>query len=193
MKVNLNYLIIVVSIVVLALFLGCTEHPSQQGSGLMGLDANKTPVVNDSNKTDSNKTIVVKTGDQIAVNYTGRLENGSIFDTSVGRSPLEFTAGAGQMIKGFDSAVIGMKVGESKTVKLAPLEAYGEVNPNLVKSFDKNAFPDFNNLKVGMQLGTSTGLTGTVTKVTDQNATVDFNHELAGKTLIFEITVFSIN
>jgi len=188
MKFNLNYLIIVVSIVVLALFLGCTEHPSQQGSGLMGLDANKTPVAN-----DSNKTIVVKMGDQIAVNYTGRLENGSIFDTSVGKSPLEFTAGAGQMIKGFDKAVIGMKVGESKTVKLAPLEAYGETNPNLVKSFDKNAFPDFNNLKVGMQLGTSTGLTGTVTKVTDQNATVDFNHELAGKTLVFEIAIVSIN
>ncbi|MFA6065073.1 MAG: peptidylprolyl isomerase [archaeon] len=136
---------------------------------------------------------VVKNGDQIAVNYTGRLENGSIFDTSVGKSPLEFTAGAGQMIKGFDSAVIGMKVGETKTVKLSPEEAYGALNPKVIFTLNKSAFPDFDKLKEGMQMQTSSGACGRITKKTETEATVDFNHELAGKTLIFEITVVSIN
>ena len=193
MKFNLNYLIIVTCTVVLALFLGCTNQSVQNGSGLMGLDVNKNNDTNANIYNNLGQSKVVKTGDNIAVNYTGRLKDGTIFDTSVGRSPLEFTAGAGQMIKGFDSAVIGMKVGESKTVELTPDQAYGQTNPAMIKVFDKTAFPDFSQVKVGLELSTSTGLSGKVIKVTDQNATVDFNHELAGKTLVFEITIVSIN
>ena len=70
-------------------------------------------------------SVGVKKGDRVKVHYTGKLEDGSVFDSSIGKDPLEFTAGAGQMIKGFDSAVIGMEVGEEKEVKIPPEEAYG--------------------------------------------------------------------
>src|SRR3989344_9561592 len=82
--------------------------------------------------TGTGSVMEVKKGDNISVDYWGTLDNGTQFDTSEGRAPLEFEAGAGQMIAGFDSAVIGMKVGEEKTVKIAPEDAYGPYDPNAV-------------------------------------------------------------
>ena len=136
----------------------------------------------------------VKEGDNISVNYTGKLENGEVFDTSLttGREPLEFTVGAGQMIKGFDEAVVGMKVGDKKTVTLAPKDAYGETDPTRVVNFDKNNVPDFDKMSVGMQIVAGNGAPGKILSKDENSLVVDFNHFLAGKTLIFEIEMVSI-
>jgi FKBP-type peptidyl-prolyl cis-trans isomerase 2 len=134
----------------------------------------------------------VEVGDNVKVNYTGKLEDGEIFDSSEGREPLKFVAGQGQMIKGFDEAVIGMKKGEKKTITLAPEEAYGEFREDAKITVDKNQLPNFENLVVGSQLMTNNGATGTIIEKSDQNAIIDFNHKLAGKTLIFDIEIVSI-
>jgi FKBP-type peptidyl-prolyl cis-trans isomerase 2 len=151
---------------------------------------------------DSSKK--VDNGDTISVDYVGKLEDGTVFDTSVKEAaveagiynqmrdyePLTFTVGAGQMIKGFDEGVVGMKVGEEKTLKIPPDEAYGEYIQELSRELPVEAVnfaPE-----VGMQLATETGLSGFVTEVGEKTFIVDFNHELAGKTLIFDIKVVSV-
>lgn len=136
--------------------------------------------------------IVVK-GSHISVDYTGKLLDGKVFDSSIGRTPLEFDVGAGQMIKGFDQGVIGMKIGEKKTITLAPSEAYGESNQMRIITVDKVSFPQFDLLKPGLMVGSQAGLTGKVVSKNDKEAIIDFNHELAGKTLVFEITLVSID
>lgn len=151
---------------------------------------------------DTNKK--VENGDTISVDYIGKLEDGTIFDTSVKEvaiqagsynqlrdyKPLAFNVGAGQMIKGFDEGVIGMQVGEEKTLKIPPEEAYGEYREELARELPINAV-DFTP-EVGMHLATDNGLTGSITRVSESNFVVDFNHELAGKTLIFDIKLVSI-
>ena len=151
---------------------------------------------------DSSKK--VENGDTISVDYVGKLEDGTVFDTSVKEAaveagiynemrnyePLTFTVGAGQMIKGFDEGVVGMKVGEKKTLKIPPEEAYGEYDQELSRELPVEAV-NFTP-EVGMQLATDTGLRGIVTEVGEKSFIVDFNHELAGKTLIFEVTVVSM-
>lgn len=104
--------------------------------------------------------------------------------------PLTFTVGAGQMIKGFDEGVVGMKVGEEKTLEIPPEEAYGEYMEEYVRELPRNAV-NFTP-ETGMQLATENGLRGKVTEVGEENFVVDFNHELAGKTLIFKIKVISL-
>ena len=136
--------------------------------------------------------VVVK-GSHVAVDYTGKLTDGKVFDTSIGREPLDFVVGAGQMIKGFDDGVLGMKVGEKKTVTIPPEAAYGLIDPRKVIAVDKQSFPQFDALKVGLMVSAGNGLAGRIASKTDTNATIDFNHELAGKTLVFEITLVSIN
>ncbi|MEK6958876.1 MAG: peptidylprolyl isomerase [archaeon] len=185
---------LIVALIVLAALFGCT-----------GSKTNDANLANDSNisvnASDINSNVVnnladfkkVNNGDKVSVDYTGRLEDGSIFDSSVGKNPLSFTVGAGQMIKGFDAGVVGMQVGQKKTVTILAAEAYGEKNPDLVKIFDSNNFSDFNSLAVGVSVMAGNGMSGVVTSKTDKNATIDFNHELAGKTLIFDITLVSIN
>jgi len=139
---------------------------------------------------------VVINGDTVKVHYTGTLSDGTQFDSSKGKDPLEFTVGAGQMIKGFDAAVRGMKVGETKTVTIPAAEAYGEHKDSLVITFDLSEIPDGMSLKVGdtVPLQTASGgyVNGTVTAVTDTDVTVDANHRLAGKDLTFEITLVEI-
>jgi FKBP-type peptidyl-prolyl cis-trans isomerase SlyD len=151
---------------------------------------------------DTNKR--VENGDTISVDYVGKLEDGTIFDTSVkeaaiqvGRynqmrdyKPLKFNVGAGQMIKGFDEGVIGMRVGEEKTLTIPPEEAYGEYREELARDIPVDA-ADFTP-KLGMRLATDNGLTGSITNVSENRFVVDFNHELAGKTLIFDIKLVSI-
>ncbi|MCQ1536972.1 peptidylprolyl isomerase [Methanosarcina sp. KYL-1] len=153
-------------------------------------------------RNDSSKT--VESGDTISVDYVGELEDGTVFDTSVkevaveagtynemrGYEPLTFTVGAGQMIKGFDEGVVGMKVGEEKTLKIPPEEAYGEYREEFARKLPVSAV-DFTP-EVGMQLATDNGLRGTVTEVDEESFMIDFNHELAGKTLIFKIKVVSV-
>ncbi|HLC76570.1 MAG TPA: peptidylprolyl isomerase [archaeon] len=132
----------------------------------------------------------IEAGDQIAVEYTGKLQDGTVFDSSAGRAPLEFTAGAGQMIKGFDTAVIGMKQGEKKTVTLPPEEAYGMPDTANVFVLPLSNIP--NGTKVGDALYATNGQSVVLIAVTNETATIDANHFLAGKTLIFDIEVVKI-
>ncbi|WP_292373330.1 FKBP-type peptidyl-prolyl cis-trans isomerase [Methanosarcina sp. UBA411] len=146
----------------------------------------------------------IENGDIISVDYIGKLEDGTLFDTSVKEAaieagiynqrrdykPLTFTVGAGQMIKGFDEGVVGMRVGEEKTLTIPPEEAYGEYREELTREIPVNAV-DFTP-EVGMKLITDSGLTGTITEVSENNFVVNFNHELAGKTLIFLVRIVSV-
>jgi peptidylprolyl isomerase len=139
----------------------------------------------------------VKKGDKIKVEYTGTLEDGTLFDSSEAHGqPLEFEVGSGQLIKGFDDAVIGMEIGEEKEIKLQPSEAYGEHNPELVKKVPKEQFPKEKELKPGMilliKLPNEIQVPVRIAEVTDDEIALDLNHPLAGKVLIFKIKVVEI-
>jgi FKBP-type peptidyl-prolyl cis-trans isomerase 2 len=145
----------------------------------------------------STETAGKNTGKKVSVNYIGTLEDGTEFDNSYTRgTPLEFTVGSGQMISGFDAAVADMEVGETKTVTLTPDEAYGEYRDDLVLTYDKDDVADFDQLAVGdtVYLSTTSGSTvaAKVTEKTDDTVTVDANSELAGKTLVFQIELLSV-
>lgn len=137
-----------------------------------------------------------KSGDTVRIHYTGTLEDGSRFDSSEGRDPLEFTLGSGQVIPGFDKAVEGMQVGEKKSVNLAPEDAYGPRQDQMVQDVPKSALPDDLEPKVGMALQAQNTegrrLDLTVTAVGDESITVDGNHPLAGKDLNFDIELVQI-
>lgn len=140
----------------------------------------------------------VKSGDKINVHYTGRLTDGTLFDSSEGRDPLTFQVGSGMVIKGFDEGVIGMSVGEKKTVHISVFEAYGEMDPNYLAVFNKTEIPTDLPYEVGMQLnmhqdGTGQVMPVTVVEVTETTITLDANHPLAGKDLIFDLELVSID
>jgi FKBP-type peptidyl-prolyl cis-trans isomerase 2 len=139
----------------------------------------------------------VKSGDKINVHYTGRLTDGTLFDSSEGREPLEFQVGSGMVIKGFDEGVTGMSIGEKKTVHIPVAEAYGDMDPNYLAVFNKAEIPSDIPYEVGMQLnmhqdGTGQVMPVTVVEVTDTTITLDANHPLAGKDLIFDLELVSI-
>ena len=141
--------------------------------------------------------MVAKNGDNVKVHYTGTLDDGSEFDSSRGREPLEFTLGAGSMIPGFEAAVLGMKLGEVKTVTIPAAEAYGEYSEDNIQEIDRsNISPDVE-LEVGMQLQgmnpNGSIFTVTVLSFTDTTVTLDGNHHLAGEDLTFEIELVEIN
>lgn len=139
---------------------------------------------------------VVKKGDTISVNYTGRFIDGKVFDSSDGRSPLKFTVGEGQLVRGFDNAVVGMQTGEKKTVTIAPAEGYGEYIDEKLLDIPKANIPDDMDLKNGMhvQLADQEGraVPAVVAEVVDEAIRLDLNHPLAGKTLIFDIEIVEI-
>lgn len=138
----------------------------------------------------------IKEGDAISVHYTGRLESGEIFDSSQGRQPLAFTVGSGQLIKGFDHAVMGMSVGEKKTVTLVPADAYGERKEDLFVDLRKKYIPEGMELEVGMVVELSDGkenrIPAFVKEIHDEFVRMDLNHYLAGKVLVFEIEIMHI-
>ncbi len=142
------------------------------------------------------KAKVVQPGDVVKVHYTGTLDDGSVFDSSEGRDPLEFTVGAGQLIKGFDEAVIGMKVGEVKTVTIPAADAYGEYDDELILEFPQDELPEGVDPSVGdyVQLGLSDGsvMAVPVIEVTETTVVVDANNKLAGKDLTFKIEVIEL-
>lgn len=143
------------------------------------------------------KMAQVKSGDKINVHYTGRLTDGTLFDSSEGREPLEFQVGSGMVIKGFDEGMIGMSVGEKKTVHIPVIEAYGEVDLSYLAVFNKAEIPSDIPYEVGMQLnmhqdGTGQVMPVAVVEVTDTTITLDANHPLAGKDLIFDLELISI-
>jgi FKBP-type peptidyl-prolyl cis-trans isomerase 2 len=195
----------VISVVVLTFALiflvGCTQTNTDNNAvdelngGSNMADNNDVNSGNQLNNLDNFEK--VKVGDNISVHYVGKLEDGSTFDSSVGRQPLTFDVGAGQMIKGFDSGVVGMKVNETKTIIIQPAEAYGEYNPDYVREFPKSSFESFpgglEGITVGMVVSAENGEQGTIIEVNEDTVKVDFNHSLAGKKLIFEVTIVSIN
>ncbi len=139
----------------------------------------------------------VKKGDTIKVDYEGSLEDGTVFDTSQSHGqPLEFEVGSGQLIKGFDDAVIGMKVGQEKKVVLSPEDSYGQHNPEMLKEIPREQLPKEQEPKVGMGMviGLPNGskFPATIAKVSDKTVTLDLNHPLAGKKLTFKIKVAQI-
>ncbi len=135
----------------------------------------------------------VAAGDQVRVNYVGRFANGSVFDSSEGREPLEFTVGAEQVIAGFDQAVIGLKPGESCQVMVAPEEGYGAHLPEMVAEVERHLIPNHEQLVLGSMLEVSLedgqSLEVQVVELSDEAVVLDGNHPLAGKELHFEIEV----
>lgn len=137
-----------------------------------------------------------KDGDTVKVHYTGTLENGEVFDTSKEREPLEFQLGQGQLIPGFEKAVIGMDEGESTTVDIPSNEAYGEVRDDLIINVPKDQLPDDVEPKIGMQLQVNQQngqpIPVRITEVKDEELILDANHPLAGKDLKFEIKLLEV-
>ena len=137
-----------------------------------------------------------KHGDTVKVHYTGKLEDGTVFDTSINRDPLQFTIGEGQIIPGFEQAVVGMNPGESKTTKVPADKAYGPHYKERVLAADRNQFPVDLKPEVGqkLQIRRTDGQTSevTVTDVSESSVTLDANHPLAGKDLTFDIQLIEI-
>lgn len=137
-----------------------------------------------------------KVGDVVRVHYTGKLLDGTTFDSSVGRSPLEFTVGGGMMIAGFDEGVKGMKVGDKKTIQIAPADAYGERDESAVIDFPKSNIPENMPIEAGMQLTLrdqrGNPIPVVVLEVKDDSIVLDANHALAGKDLVFDVELVEI-
>jgi peptidylprolyl isomerase len=136
-------------------------------------------------------------GDTVRVHSKGTLSDGSMFDSSEGREPLEFVVGSGQVIPGFDTAVADLAVGETATVTIPAEDAYGEHSPEGLQTFPRDAFPPDANPEVGwaVELSAPDGqrVPATVAEVTDESITLDFNHPLAGQDLTFEITLVEVD
>ncbi len=138
-----------------------------------------------------------KSGDVVTVNYAGKLKDGTIFDSSVDGPPLQFTIGESKILPAFEKAVVGMKPGGSKIVKIPAAQAYGPYRRELLVELERNDFPGDVKLEVGtrLRIPRSNGdlLLTTVTKVTESKVTLDANHPLAGKDLIFDIQLVEVS
>lgn len=138
----------------------------------------------------------VKDGDKVKVHYHGKLRNGETFDSSAGREPLEFTVGGGQVIPGFDQGVMGMQVGDKRTVEIDVQNAYGEKNEDMIIEFPKTQFPPDMKPEVGMQLAMNDGqgqqFPVVITEVKEDSVVLDANHPLSGQDLIFDIELVEI-
>ncbi len=139
----------------------------------------------------SNNSPVVASGDNISVYYKLTLANGTVFQSNFGGQPLNFTVGSGQMIRGFDQGVIGMRLDQNKTITIPADQAYGPINPALLVKVPRSAFGN-HSVYVGMVIQNSNGQQGTITALNSTNATVDFNSPLAGQNLTFTIMVIRI-
>ena len=140
--------------------------------------------------------VMADTGDTVKVHYTGRLQDGTVFDTSIGSEPLEFTLGQGQIISGFEQTVIGMKVSETKTVTIPADQAYGQHRDDMIFEVARDELPVDLDPKVGMQLQKNQADGGilivTITEVTETTIKTDANHPLAGQDLTFDIELVEI-
>ena len=186
----------------LLLLLGCAsvknqgqqQAPAQEiqigDNNMQQPDTNQTPHPRAQEKPR------VERGDRVSVDYNGFLEDGTLFDSSAGRGPLQFEAGMGQMIKGFDNAVIGMAVGEEKEITLQPSEAYGEENPNLFAVVPRSELPKGQEPKAGLKISVTmkdgSRRIGVISAVNDENITINLNHPLAGKVLKFRLKLVGL-
>ncbi|MGK0412479.1 MAG: FKBP-type peptidyl-prolyl cis-trans isomerase 2 [Polaribacter sp.] len=139
---------------------------------------------------------VVKDHHTVKVNYTGKLADGQVFDTSEGKEPIELTLGQGQIIPGFEKGLIDMKVKEKKTITIEKEEAYGDINAALIQEVQKTALPQDMTPEVGMGLVSKSPdgqeMNLVVIEVKDESIVIDGNHPLAGKDLIFDLEVVEI-
>jgi FKBP-type peptidyl-prolyl cis-trans isomerase 2 len=141
--------------------------------------------------------MTVTSGDQVVVHYTGKLTDGQVFDSSAGKDPLQFEMGAGQLIPGFEAAVVNLKIGDSTTVEIKAEDAYGVRNPQLMLEVGKEQVPPDMKPEVGqsLQVQTQTGEVANVTvaEVRESSIILDANHPLAGKDLVFDIELVAVN
>lgn len=186
----------------LILLFGCT-NTNTSGENMSKGKINATAT---NEKNANNNGNFVKKGDTVSVDYIGTLPNGTLFDTSIqaeaakgglalrdSYEPLTFTVGGGQMIAGFDAGVIGMKINETKTITLAPADAYGEKDKTRVIAVPiANIQSDGRNVTIGGFVYTPSGARGIISGINGTDALIDFNHPLAGETLVFKITVKAI-
>ncbi len=137
-----------------------------------------------------------KHGDTVKVHYTGRFDDGQVFDSSSGREPLQFTIGQGQIIPGFEAAVLGMVPGQTKTEKILSDQAYGNHDENMVAEIERKLVPEDLKPEIGqeleMQRPNGETIPVIVTNVTESHVTIDANHPLAGKDLTFDIELLEI-
>lgn len=177
--------IAIIAIVVAVMCAGCAEKEESAPSTTA---LTPTPTVT--------STATAQVGDTVKVHYTGTLDDGSVFDTSIGRDPLQFTLGEGQMIPGFEQGVLGMQLGETKTVKITADQAYGQYYEDMVWEIGRDQLPAGIEPEVGQQLQASEPngqiIIVTIIEVSESNVTVDANHPLAGKDLTFEIQLVEI-
>lgn len=139
----------------------------------------------------------VKKGDTVKVHYHGKLTNGTTFDSSAGREPLEFEVGSGMVIPGFDEGVTGMSIGDKKTIHIPADQAYGQKEEHMIMEFPRDRFPEDMVPEVGMQLNMSNGsgqnFPVVITEVRETVVVLDANHPLAGEDLIFDLELVAIN
>ena len=137
-----------------------------------------------------------KHGDTVKVHYSGKLNDGSVFDTSHNREPLQFTIGEGQLIPGFEKTVVGMNMGESRTINIQAENAYGLHHKEMVGVVGRNQFPPDLEVKAGQQFETHNEdgrtIIVTVADVSESDVTLDANHPLAGKDLTFDIQLVAV-
>lgn len=139
--------------------------------------------------------MVIKQGDKVKVEYKGTLDDGTVFDTSEGREPLEFEVGSGQIIKGFDEAVVGMDKDQEKDINIKCDDAYGQPRPEMVQEIPRDKLPAEPAPQVGMglMLNTPQGqIPAQIAEVSDDKVKIDMNHPLAGKNLNFNIKVVEV-
>mgnify|MGYP001615156510 CR=1 FL=1 len=140
---------------------------------------------------------VVAKGSKVSVEYTGSFDDGTVFDSSEGRQPIEFTVGNGQVIKGFDEAVVGMKKGEVKKITITPQEGYGNRDEKLKQEVPRSVFPPEMKLEKGMGFSFKTPqgelIHAAIADSTPETVMLDMNHPLAGRNLIFELKVVNIS
>ncbi len=136
-------------------------------------------------------------GDKVKVEYTGTLSDGTVFDSSDGKEPLEFIIGNGEVIAGFENAVKDMKLNQEKTIKIKPEDAYGQKNEQLIITVSRDRFPKDINIEVGGKLVLKSPqgqqIPAFVSEVNEDNLVIDLNHPLAGKELNFKLKVVGIN
>ncbi len=140
--------------------------------------------------------MVIEKGNNVVIEYEGRLENGQVFDSSEGKEPLEFEVGSGSVIKGFDEAVVGMEKGQEKEFEIESENAYGPVREELKREVPKSALQFDQEPKEGMGLMLTSQegkqIPAKIVSVGDENITIDLNHPLAGKKLIFKIKIVDV-
>ncbi|MFA6888934.1 MAG: peptidylprolyl isomerase [Candidatus Woesearchaeota archaeon] len=139
--------------------------------------------------------MAVENGNTVLVHYTGTLDDGTVFDSSEGKEPLKFTVGNHDVIPGFENGVIGMEVGQEKTIDISSDQAYGQKREQLVQKVPKNLFKDFSpevSQQIGLMSKDGQQMVATVTEVTGELVTLDLNHPLAGKNLHFKVKIEKI-